>query len=235
MIKVIISGYGKMGHMVEKELERRGIELVEASEDITAVDPAVAKACVCIDFTTPDAFRANYPFIARHFKAAVVGTTGWNDIRADVFAAFEAAGTPLIYASNFSLGVNALYAAVRKASALLKGAGYVPEIEEIHHIHKLDAPSGTAITLAEGILENLDRKERWQLDKATTEKDIAIKAIREGEVPGTHTIHYESNVDSITITHEAKSREGVALGAVLAAEFTAGKKGFYDMSDIFQF
>ncbi len=219
MIKVIISGYGKMGHMVEKELERRGIELVEASEDITAVDPAVAKACVCIDFTTPDAFRANYPFIARHFKAAVVGTTGWNDIRADVFAAFEAAGTPLIYASNFSLGVNALYAAVRKASALLKGAGYVPEIEEIHHIHKLDAPSGTAKTLGAIVEESLGEKPE-------------ITSVREGEVPGIHTLTLTSECDKLTLRHEAFSREGFAKGAVVAATLTEGLEGIHEFGEL---
>lgn len=219
MIKVIISGYGKMGHMVEKELGRRGIELVEASEDITAVDPAVAKACVCIDFTTPDAFRANYPFIARHFKAAVVGTTGWNDIRADVFAAFEAAGTPLIYASNFSLGVNALYAAVRKASALLKGAGYVPEIEEIHHIHKLDAPSGTAKTLGAIVEESLGEKPE-------------ITSVREGEVPGIHTLTLTSECDKLTLRHEAFSREGFAKGAVVAATLTEGLEGIHEFGEL---
>ena len=219
MIKVIISGYGKMGHMVEKELGRRGIELVEASEDITAVDPAVAKACVCIDFTTPDAFRANYPFIARHFKAAVVGTTGWSDIRADVFAAFEAAGTPLIYASNFSLGVNALYAAVRKASALLKGAGYVPEIEEIHHIHKLDAPSGTAKTLGAIVEESLGEKPE-------------ITSVREGEVPGIHTLTLTSECDKLTLRHEAFSREGFAKGAVVAATLTEGLEGIHEFGEL---
>ena len=184
MIKVIISGYGKMGHMIEKELQRRGIEMVEASEDITATDPEKAKACVCIDFTTPDAFRANYPFIAKHFRAAVVGTTGWNDIKADVFRAFEEAGTPLIYASNFSLGVNALFAAVERVSRMLRGAGYTPEIEEIHHIHKLDAPSGTAKTLGELVEENLGAKPE-------------ITSIREGEVPGIHTVTLESACDKL--------------------------------------
>ena len=104
---------------------------------------------MCIDFTTPAAFRANYPFIARHFKAAVVGTTGWNDILTEVRDCFLDAGTPMIYASNFSLGVNALFNAVARVSEMLKGAGYTPEIEEIHHVHKLDAPSGTAKTLGE--------------------------------------------------------------------------------------
>ena len=133
-----------MGHMIEGVLNRRGIELVEASEDVCAIDPAVARECVCIDFTTPAAFRANYKWIAGHFKAAVVGTTGWEDIRVEVESAFLAAGTPMIHSSNFSIGVNSVYAALEKVCDTLRGYGYVPHIEETHHIHKLDAPSGTA-------------------------------------------------------------------------------------------
>ena len=219
MIKVIISGYGRMGHMIEKELLHRGIELVEASEIISATDPDIARECVCIDFTTPEAFRANYAFIARHFKAAVVGTTGWNDIQADVRRTFEEAGTPLIYASNFSLGVNALFAAAAKASALLKGAGYVPAIEEIHHIHKLDAPSGTAITLG-----NL-------VEKALGEKP-EITSVREGEVPGIHTLSLKSDCDELTLRHEAFSREGLAKGAVVAALMTEGLEGVHEFSEL---
>ena len=218
-MKVIISGYGKMGHMVENELKNRGIQLVEASEDITAIRPEVARECVCIDFTTPEAFRANYPFIARNFKAAVVGTTGWNDIRDDVFRAFEAAGTPLVYASNFSLGVNALFAAVAKASALLKGAGYTPSIEEIHHIHKLDAPSGTAKSLGQLVEKGLGVKPE-------------ISAIREGEVPGIHTLTLESSCDKLTFRHEAFSREGFAKGAVTAALLTEGLQGVHEFSEL---
>jgi 4-hydroxy-tetrahydrodipicolinate reductase len=208
MIKVIISGYGRMGHMIEKELQARGIELVEASANITATDPSVARECVCIDFTTPDAFRANYPFIARHFKAAVVGTTGWNDIACEVKKCFEENGTTLVHSANFSLGVNALFAAVAKASALLKDAGYTPEIEEIHHIHKLDKPSGTAKTLAEDIRNT----------GTAVCRNIPIEFIREGEVPGTHEVKWDSEEDTIIITHVAKGRRGFALGAVLAAE-----------------
>lgn len=219
MVKVILSGYGKMGHMVEKALQERGVELVAASNDIQAVDPAVAKECVCIDFTTPDAFRANYPFIAQHFKAAVVGTTGWNDIRADVLRAFETAGTPMIYASNFSLGVNALMAAVTRATAVLKGAGYKADIEEIHHIHKLDAPSGTAKTLAGLVEEGLG-----------TKPDIS--SIREGEVPGIHTLTLESGCDKLTFRHEAFSREGFAQGAVTAALLTEGLQGVHEFSEL---
>ena len=123
-MKVVISGYGKMGHMVEAVLQRRGIELVCASEDVCASPKEVARECVCIDFTTPDAFRANYKTLAANFKAVVVGTTGWNDICTEVFAAFEDAGTPMIWASNFSIGVNAFFAAVERACEVLKGQGF---------------------------------------------------------------------------------------------------------------
>ena len=220
-MKVIISGYGRMGHMVEEELNRRGIELVEASEDICAVAPEVAGQCVCIDFTTPEAFRRNYPVIARNFKAAVVGTTGWNDIATEVFKAFEDAGTPMIYASNFSLGVNALFAAVRKASSLLKGAGYTPEIEEIHHIHKLDAPSGTAKSLGTIVEECLGVK-------------AEISSIREGEVPGIHTLTLTSEADKLTLRHEAFSRRGFAAGAVTAALMTEGLSGVHEFSKLLE-
>lgn len=205
--------------MVEKELARQGVELVEASENIAATDPAVAKECVCIDFTTPDAFRANYRFIAQHFRAAVIGTTGWNDIAADVIRAFRDAGTPMIYASNFSLGVNALYAAVKKVGAMLKDKGYTPSIEEVHHIHKLDAPSGTAITLGKLIENTLGEKPE-------------ISSVREGEVPGIHTVTLDSSVDKLTLRHEAYSREGLARGAVVAALMTEDLQGVHEFSEL---
>lgn len=208
-----------MGHMVEKELAKQGIELVEASENITATDPNIARECVCIDFTTPDAFKANYKFIAQHFKAAVIGTTGWNGIAADVIKAFQDAGTPMVYASNFSLGVNALYAAVKKVGGMLKDKGYTPSIEEIHHIHKLDAPSGTAITLGKLIENSLGVKPE-------------ISSIREGEVPGIHTVTLDSSVDKLTLRHEAYSREGLAKGAVVAALMTEDMKGVHEFSEL---
>ena len=215
-MKVIISGYGKMGHMVEAVLQRRGIELVCASEDICAIPKEVAKECVCIDFTTPEAFRANYRTLAANFKAVVVGTTGWNDIKADVFDAFEKAGTPMIWGSNYSVGVIALFAGVARACQVLRGHGYTPHVEEIHHIHKLDAPSGTAITLRQQIHRD----------------DVPIESIREGEVPGTHTVRYDSEIDTISLTHEAHSRKGLALGALLAAEFLKDRKGVFTMKDM---
>ena len=218
-MKVIISGYGKMGHMVEEVLRRRGIELVLASEDVCGIDPAVASECVCIDFTTPEAFRANFKCIASKFKAVVVGTTGWYDIKEEVFAAFRQSGTPLIWGSNFSIGVIASFAAIARASQILRDNGYTPHVEEIHHIHKLDAPSGTAKSMGAIIKDFLG-----------VEPQIGSQRI--GEVPGTHIAEFASDVDKITITHEAFSRKGFAEGAVAAALMTEGLEGVHEFKDL---
>ena len=208
-----------MGHMVEASLKRHGLEMVCATEDVCAVDPALARECVCIDFTTPEAFRANYPALARLFKADVVGTTGWYDIKEEVFAAFKAAGTTLVWASNFSIGVNAWFAALQRACEVLKGHGYTPHVEEIHHIHKLDAPSGTAKSAGAIIAGALG---------VTPE----IGSQRIGEVPGTHMAEFVSGVDKLTFTHEAFSREGFAEGAVAAAVMADGLQGIYEFKDL---
>lgn len=208
-----------MGHMIEGVLNRRGIELACASEDVCAVPVELAKECVVIDFTTPDAFRANYKTIAANFKAAVIGTTGWYDMKDEVFAAFEQAGTPLVWASNFSIGVNAFFAAVERACEVLKDAGYTPHVEEIHHIHKLDAPSGTAKSIG-GIIEQ------------TLGVKPEIDAQRIGEVPGTHIAEFKSEVDRLSFTHEAFSRQGFAEGAVAAALLTEGLQGIHEFKDL---
>ena len=208
-----------MGHMVEASLAERGIELVLATEDVCSVDDALASGCVCIDFTTPDAFRANYPEIARKFKAAVVGTTGWYDIREDVFEAFRSRGKTLVWASNFSIGVNAFFAAVQRACEVLKGQGYTPSVEEIHHIHKLDAPSGTAKSIGRIIEDTLGVAPQ-------------IGSRRIGEVPGTHTAEFTSGVDRLSFTHEAFSRKGFADGAVYAAVLADGAEGIYEFKDL---
>lgn len=221
MIKVVISGYGRMGHMVEAALKDKGVECAGASEDITSFDKALAKECVCIDFTTPDAFRANYPALAENFKAVVVGTTGWNDIKDEVIACFEKNGTPMIYSSNYSVGVNVLSAAVALVSKYLgKAGGYSPYIVEKHHIHKLDAPSGTAKSLAEVVTEGMCCK-----------PDIA--SVRVGEVAGIHTVGFEGGNDRITLEHEAFSRKGFAEGAVVAATMTEGLTGVHEFKELF--
>ena len=218
-MKVVISGYGKMGHMIEGVLKRRGIELACASEDVCAVPVELAKECVVIDFTTPEAFRANYKTIAANFKAAVIGTTGWYDISEEVFDAFRQAQTPMIWASNFSIGVNAFFAAVERACEVLKGNGYTPHVEEIHHIHKLDAPSGTAKSIGAIIEQTLGERPE-------------IGAQRIGEVPGTHIAEFKSDVDKLVFTHEAFSRQGFSEGAVAAALMTEGLEGIHEFKDL---
>jgi len=208
-----------MGHMIEKVLARQGIELAAATEDVCSTPPQLAAECVCIDFTFPQSFRANYKFLADNFKAVVVGTTGWEDIKGEVISYFEKKGTPMIYASNFSIGVNALFAAVSRAATILKGHGYEPSIQETHHIHKLDAPSGTAKSLAALVKDSLD-------------DEVPISAKREGEVAGIHTVNFVSTVDKISFTHEAFSREGFAVGAVYAAQLTEEIRGVHEFKDL---
>lgn len=236
-MKIALIGYGKMGKTIEQIAKDRGHEIVSIIDIDNLQDfesEAFKSADVAIEFTRPDVALGN---VRKCFAArvpVVVGTTGWN--LNDVKDELEANGNTLFWASNFSLGVNIFAAVNRYLAKIMNGfPEYNVEMEEVHHIHKLDAPSGTAITLAEDILKNLDRKQAWTKETENSASDLAIKSIREGEVPGIHTITYDSPVDSITITHDAKSRAGFALGAVVAAEFTAGKKGLLGMCDMLKF
>ena len=209
-----------MGRMVESIVLSRNIEYAGWSEAVTETDPALAKECVCIDFTTPAAFRANYRFLAENFKAVVVGTTGWADIRDEVVAYFEKCGTPMIWASNFSVGVNVFFAVIDHISKLLgRTGGYSPYMVEMHHCHKLDAPSGTAKTLADIVDANMGT-------------DTDIQSVRCGEIPGIHTVGFEGLNDRITLTHEAFSREGFAAGAVEAALMTEGLSGVHEFKEL---
>ena len=220
-MKLYISGYGKMGRMIEKIILSRGLEYAGWSEAVTETDPALAKECVCIDFTTPDAFKANYRFLAENFKAVVVGTTGWMEIKDEVVAYFEKCGTPMIWATNFSVGVNVMFAVTDYMSRLLgQFGGYSPYMIEMHHCHKLDAPSGTAKTLAEIVDANMGGK-------------TDVQSVRCGEIPGIHTIGYEGLNDRITMTHEAFSREGFAAGAVEAALRAEGLTGVHEFKELF--
>ena len=210
-----------MGKMIEKIIMSRGLEYAGWSEAVTETDPALAKECVCIDFTTPAAFRANYRFLAENFKAVVIGTTGWMDIKDEVVAYFEKCGTPMIWATNFSVGVNVMFAVTDYMSRLLgQFGGYSPYMIEMHHCHKLDAPSGTAKTLAEIVDANMGVR-------------TDIQSVRCGEIPGTHTIGYEGMNDRITLSHEAFSREGFAAGAVEAALRTEGLTGVHEFKELF--
>ena len=219
-MKLYISGYGKMGRMIEKIILSRGLEYAGWTEAVTETDQALAKDCVCIDFTTPAAFRANYKFLAENFGAVVVGTTGWADIKDEVFAYFEKCGTPMIWASNYSIGVNVFFAVTEHISKLLgKTGGYSPYMVEMHHCHKLDAPSGTARSLADIVDANMN---------VVTD----IQSVICGEIPGIHTIGFEGLNDRITMTHEAFSREGFAAGAVEAALMTEGLSGVHEFKEL---
>lgn len=238
-MKIALIGYGKMGKTIERIARERGHEIVSII-DLDNTDDfdseAFRSADVAIEFTVPQVALSNYRRAFASGVAVVSGTTGWTEELPALKKEIEAGGNTLFWSSNFSLGVN-VFMAVNKylATIMNQFPNYNVEMTEVHHTQKLDAPSGTAITLAEGILENLDRKTIWVKEIETKPQEIAIKSIREGQVPGIHTIRYESEVDSITITHDTKNREGLALGAVVAAEFTAGKKGFLGMEDMLNF
>ena len=206
--------------MIEKIILSKGVEYAGWTEAVTETDPALARQCVCIDFTTPAAIRENYRFLAENFKAVVIGTTGWVDIKDEVIAYFEKCGTPMIWASNFSIGVNVFFAVTDYISKMLGDAGgYSPYMVEMHHCHKLDAPSGTARSLADIVDVNMG---------VSTD----IQSVRCGEIPGIHTIGFEGLNDRITLSHEAFSREGFAAGAVEAALRTEGLSGVHEFRDI---
>jgi len=238
-MKIALIGYGKMGKTIERIAKERGHEIVSVIDvnNLDDFDSAAFKSAeVAIEFTMPAVALSNYRRAFASGVAVVSGTTGWIEELPALKKEIEAGGNTLFWTSNFSIGVN-IFMAVNKhlASIMNQFPSYNVEMTEVHHTQKLDAPSGTAITLAEGILENLERKTTWVKETETKPNEIAIKSIREGEVPGIHTIRYDSNVDFIEIRHELKNRESLALGAVVAAEFTAGKKGFLGMEDLFKF
>ena len=206
--------------MIEKIILSRGLEYAGWTEAVTETDPGLAKECVCIDFTTPAAFRENYRFLAENFKAVLVGTTGWNDIREEVTEYFRKCGTTMIWASNFSIGVNVFFAVIDNVSRILgRTGGYSPYMVEMHHCHKLDAPSGTARSLGDIVDKNMGTQ-------------VDIQSVRCGEIPGIHTIGFEGLNDRITMTHEAFAREGFAAGAVEAALRTEGLTGVCEFKTV---
>ena len=229
-MKIALLGYGRMGKAIEKIAKNRGHEIV-ARIDKDQIEGTLEYANVAINFSIPDA-AVNNIFSALSIAIPVVcGTTGWLENFKKVTDFTVKNKTAFLYASNFSIGVNLFFKLNEQLVKMMNNqSDYKVSIEEIHHIHKLDAPSGTAITLAEGIIENSESSD-WSLS-ADKSDEIQINAIREGEVPGTHTITYESSIDAISIKHEAHNRDGFALGAVVAAEWIVGKKGIFKMSDV---
>ncbi|MEN9489183.1 MAG: hypothetical protein RL494_1448 [Bacteroidota bacterium] len=229
-MKIALLGYGKMGKVIERIALERGHEIVLKKSSTSSYE-GLENAAVAIDFSIPDSAVCNIKQCFDTNIPVVCGTTGWLEHYNEMVALCEYKNGSFIYGSNFSLGVNVFFelnAYLAKMMANLKQ--YNVSMEEIHHTQKLDAPSGTAISLAKGIIENSDYT-GWTLDNPS-EKDILIDAKRIENVPGTHSVFYDSSVDQIEIKHTAHSREGFALGAVIAAEWLANKKGVFTMKDV---
>ncbi len=245
-MKIILLGYGKMGQLIERFAVKRGHEVVLIVDENNRSDielEDIEDADLAIDFSTPDAALANISLCFEANLPIVVGTTGWYEHLEEVKETCLTADQSLLYGSNFSIGVN-IFFHINKllAKAINPYKQYDVQVEEIHHIHKLDAPSGTAITIAEGILDQIDDKHSWVNTIEGSGEEIIpkpdqllIESLRIEEVPGTHTVLYSSEVDQIEFKHTAHSREGFALGAVIAAEWLYGKKGFYQVTEMFDF
>ena len=232
-MKIALLGYGKMGKAIEQIAIERGHDIVLKTSSSQPINADVLKlANVAIEFSRPDVVVENINTCFDLGVPVVVGTTGWQVDMIHIKNRCLDEGHSIFYASNFSIGVNIFNEVNKKLAALISHyPDYNSCIEETHHINKIDKPSGTAILLAEGILENNELLKQWKLDE-DGEDTLRVNSIREGDVPGTHKIVHESEIDSITLIHEAKSRKGFALGAVLAAEFLPGKIGNYSMKDL---
>ena len=251
-MKIALIGYGKMGRMIEEIALSRGHEIVciidvDNQEDFDS--PQFQSAAVAIEFTAPHVAYGNYLKAFSHNVKVVSGSTGWlKEHGDDVRRMCGEGGQTLFWSSNFSLGVTVFRAVNRYLARIMnRFDNYRPTLEEVHHIHKLDHPSGTAITLAEELVKEVDRIDGWEFGQLTqpdgtvegtdtvAANQLRVDSIRRGEVPGIHSIKWDSDADQITITHDAHSRRGFALGAVLAAEYTAQHKGLLTMDDLFQF
>ena len=229
-MKIALLGYGRMGKEIEKIALQRGHEIVIKSTGENSYD--INEADVAIDFSVPTSAYNNISNCINNNIPVVSGTTGWLEKYNEIVNLCNNKKGAFIYASNFSLGVNVFFELNKQLAKMMSTLKqYNIAIEEIHHTKKLDAPSGTAITLAEGIIENTNKK-IWELDKTTSEESIPITAIRTPDVPGTHTVTYTSEVDTIDIKHTAHNRQGFALGAVIAAEWLQNKTGVYTMRDV---
>lgn len=238
-MKIILLGYGKMGKEIERIALSRKHEIVhridvENSYIIKELIPGAAD--VAIEFTQPDAAYDNIKICLERGIPVVSGTTGWLQRKAEVEALVKKHNATFFYASNYSVGVNLFFHFNKIMAKMMDGfTDYDVELEEVHHIYKKDAPSGTAITAAEGILENFKRKNKWALNSVKSKEELRIVDKRIAAVPGTHTVLYHSPIDSIELRHTAYSREGFATGAVLAAEYIQGKRGIFGMSDMLGF
>ncbi len=229
-MKIALLGYGRMGKEIEKIALSRGHEIVIRKDVDDIID--ITLADVAIDFSVPNSAFNNISNCLNNNVPVISGTTGWLEKYEDAIALCKEKKGAFIYASNYSLGVNIFFELNKQLAKIMKTIeGYNISMEEIHHTKKLDAPSGTAITLAEGIIENTS-KTSWELGEVTSEENIPIIAKRISKVPGTHTVWYDSEVDSLEIKHTAHNRKGFALGAVIAAEWISDKTGVFSMKDV---
>ncbi len=230
-MKIALLGYGRMGKAIEKFAEDRAHKIVYIL-DKEEVKGDLSLADVAINFSVPQAAVENIKSALEKQIPVVCGTTGWLEHYPEIVNYCTTQKSGFLYASNFSIGVNLFFKINAIAAKLMKSQqeNYHPTLEEIHHIHKLDAPSGTALTLAEAVLEESDLTE-WELEGDSKTK-LNIKSIREGEVPGTHSVKYTSSIDEISLKHEAFGRDGFALGAVIASEWLVGKQGVFSMNDV---
>nr|WP_315157704.1 4-hydroxy-tetrahydrodipicolinate reductase [uncultured Flavobacterium sp.] len=229
-MKIALLGYGKMGQVIERIALERGHEIVLKKDEFNTYD-GLSTADVAIDFSVPAAAVSNISSCFHANVPVVSGTTGWLEHYDEMIALCKEKNGGFISSSNFSLGVNLFFEFNEYLAKIMSPFDhYKVDMEEIHHDQKLDAPSGTAISLAKGIIENSNYT-NWTLD-TPKEDEIHIEAVRVGTVPGTHTVTYNSEVDSIEIKHTAHNREGFALGAVIAAEWLAGKQGVFTMKDV---
>lgn len=230
-MKIALVGYGKMGKIIDEIATKRGHEVVARLNETPSAEN-LNNPDVVIEFSQPEVAFNNIKTCLENNIPVVCGTTGWLHQKPEVEKIAEEKGSAFLYGSNFSLGVNLFFALNEQLANLMKNFDeYGIHLEEIHHTHKKDAPSGTAISIAEGIIKNNPKYNAWKLHE--TENDqIGIFAIREDEVPGTHSVYYRSEVDEIEIKHTAFNRNGFALGAVIAAEWIQGKKGNFTMKDV---
>lgn len=235
-MKIALIGYGKMGKAIEKLALDKGHEIVlkinSSNLNLLNVEH-LAKADVAIEFSKPSTVINNIRLAFEAKTPIVVGTTGWNELYDEIVKECKAANAAILSASNFSIGVNLFFQLNTYLAKLMeKHSDYKAEIEEVHHLQKLDSPSGTAISLADQLISNHQHYNKWVNEKSTETGTLGIKSLREEGVPGTHIITYQSNIDSISIQHEAKSRLGFAMGALISAEFLHGKKGVFTMQDV---
>lgn len=235
-MRVLLVGYGKMGKIIERVALERGHTIAGRIDIDNQHDIATVEADVAIEFSRPEAAFNNVKRVLERGIPVVCGTTGWLDQKPEAEKICKANNTAFFYASNYSLGVNIFFKVNEYLARLMNGlSDYEITMDEIHHTEKKDAPSGTAITLAEGILKNINRKKTWVNDQAAEASDLLIKSFRIDQVPGTHLVNYSSAIDNIEIKHIAHSREGFAKGAVLVAEWLKDKKGILNMDDFLKF